>query len=560
VKGTETKFKVSQGETPVKKIFYSMLSVVLVLSALSVALPLSRAAELKPVVAVSFSGYSELMADIQAFGKLSGRPELDKLLEGMLAMVTQGKGLVGLDQKQPLGAVILSDGSEDLTIYGFLPVSDLNQLMELMKNPMTGESPKAEDGVYEIPAGPESVYVKQQGKWAYIVQKKETFAAVSNDPAALLGDLPKKYLLAVRATVKNIPDSLKQKGLDFLPMVMQGSTQPEMMKQNIEQMETLSKELDEVMLGVTLDRQTNSFYMDLELTAKPGTNVAAQLATIKPGKTDFAGLKIPGAAITAGVSVTFGDADVARAKKSFEIIHASAQEGLKDQDLSKEQLDLATDVLNELFDLAVKTIELKKSDFGMSLVLEPDAMTLVAGSIVADGSKLDSILKKLLAEAEKDEPDVAKLVKLNAETYKGVNFNTFSMPTPDPKLAALVGDTLDVVLGIGDKQVFIAAGRDAAKTLKEAIDKSQSEAGKEIPASQIVVSSLKFAKFVSAVADDDQAKAVADKVAIALEQSGGKDHLIIGTQPITNGARYRLELEEGILKALGGIEPAIMGQ
>ncbi|MGA2798674.1 MAG: hypothetical protein ABSE63_13915, partial [Thermoguttaceae bacterium] len=281
----------------------------------------------------------------------------------------------------------------------------------------------------------------------------------------------------------------------------------------------------------------------------------------KPGKTDFAGLKIPGAAVTFNYTVALSDEDVARAKKSIDVIRTSAQEGLKDQDLSKEQLDLAADMLNQLFDLVIKTIELKKIDYGMSVILEPNALTVAAGSIVADGTKLEDILKKLLTEAEKDEPDAAKLVKLNAETYKGVRFDTFSMPAPDPNLAALVGDTLDVVLGIGDKQVFIAAGRDAVKTLKEAIDKSQSEAGKEVPAWQIVMSGLKIAKFVSAVADDEQAKAVADKIAASLEQSGGKDHLTIVTEPIPNGARVRVELEEGILKAMGAIQPGMpMGQ
>jgi hypothetical protein len=545
----------------VKKIFYPLLYAVLVLSALSMALPLSAAADLKPVVTISFSGYSELKADVEAIGKLSGRPELAQMLEGMLAMVTQGKGLAGLDREQPLGAVLLNDGGEEFTAYAFLPISDLAPWMELMKNPATGESPKAENGVYEIQLGPENVYVTQKGKWAYMAQKKETFAAVSNDPASLLGDMPKKYLLAVRASVKNIPDSLKQQWLAVLPMLAQASMQPDMMKQNIEQIETLSKELDEVMLGVTLDRQTNSSYLDLELTAKPGTNLAAQLAAVKPGKTDFAGLKIPGAAVTVNVTYTITDEDVARAKKTLDIIRASAQDGLKEQDLSKEQLDLASDVLNQLLDLAIKTIELKKTDYGAALVLEPNAITLAAGSIVADGTKLEEILKKLLAEAEKNEPDAAKLVKLNAETYKDIRFHTFSMPTPDPKLAALTGDTLDVVLGVGDKQVFIAAGRDAVKTLKEAIDKSLSEAGKEIPAFEMVVSALKIAKFISAVADDDQAKAMADKMAGTLEKSGGKDHLTVTAKPITNGARYRLELEEGILKALGGIEPGMgMGQ
>jgi len=555
----------------VKKIFYSLMSIVLVLSILGMAMPQTAAAELKPVVVVSFSGYSELMADVETFGKLAGRPELDKLLEGMLAMVTQGKGLAGLDQKQPIGAVVLSDGSEEFTTYGFLPVSDLKQLMEVMKNPMTGESPKVEDGVYEITYGTDSVYVTQQGNWAYVAQKKETLTAVANDPAVLLVDLPKKYLLAVKATVKNIPDAVKQKGLATLQMLMQMSMQrapnesdaqfaarSAMMKQNIDQMEKLSKELDEVMLGLNLDRQTNSFYLDVVLTAQPGTNLAAELAAVKPGKSDFAGLKIPAAAVTINGTAAITDEDVARTKTSLDAIRTSTQEELKNQELTKEQLDLAAGLLDELFDVAVKSVEMKKTDYGAALVLEPNAATFVAGSIVADGAKIESVLKKLLDAASKDDPNVAKLVKLNAETYQGIRFNTFSMPTPDKNLVPLVGDTLDVIVGVGDKKVFVAAGRDAAKTLKEVIDNSASEAGKEIPASQVVVSGLKIAKFVSAVAaDNEEVKSVADKMAEALEQSAGKDHLTVVTQAIANGCQIRLELEEGILKALGGIGPGL---
>jgi hypothetical protein len=293
------------------------------------------------------------------------------------------------------------------------------------------------------------------------------------------------------------------------------------------------------------------------LTAKPGTNFAAQLAAIKPGKSDFAGFKLPDAAATMNVVSIMSDNDVAQLKKTLEIAHTSAQEGLKEQDLSKDQLDLATDVLNQLFEVAAKTVELKKTDYGVAVILEPNALTLTAGSLVAEGAKLEEILKKLLAEAEKNEPEAAKLVKLNAETYNDVRIHVFSMPTPDPKLAALVGDTLDIILGVGDQKVYIAAGRDALKTLKQVIDKSKAEAGKENPPSQFVVSGLKIAKFASAIADDDIVKGVADKIAGSLEQSGGKDHLTVTTEPITDGARVRFEMEEGILKALGGLQPGM---
>jgi len=149
-----------------------------------------------------------------------------------------------------------------------------------------------------------------------------------------------------------------------------------------------------VLLGLNLDRQTNSFYLDVQLTAQPGTNLAAQLASVKPGKSDFSGLKIPGAAVTINGTATITDEDVARTKISLDVILASTHEELKKQELTKEQLDLASGLLDELFEVAVKSVEMKKTDYGAAAVLEPDAVTFVAGSMVADGAKLESILEE----------------------------------------------------------------------------------------------------------------------------------------------------------------------
>ena len=82
------------------------------------------------------------------------------------------------------------------------------------------------------------------------------------------------------------------------------------------------------------------------------------------------------------------------------------------------------------------------------------------------------------------------------------------------------------MLGVGDKQAFVAVGRDAAKMLKEVIDKSQAEPGKEMPPFQVTVSALAIAHFVAAAAEDDEAKGPAQDVAGMLEKAEGKDHLI----------------------------------
>lgn len=120
-----------------------------------------------------------------------------------------------------------------------------------------------------------------------------------------------------------------------------------------------------------------------------------------------------------------------------------------------------------------------------------------------------------------------------------------------------VGDTLEVVVAVADDKVMVAAGRDAAKTLKKAIDQSKAAAGTEVPPLQISLAVTPIAKFVAAVGEDEKVEAKAAALAAALEQAGGKDHVRITTTPISRGVRLRLELEEGLLKAICSMGKAL---
>ncbi len=66
---------------------------------------------------------------------------------------------------------------------------------------------------------------------------------------------------------------------------------------------------------------------------------------------------------------------------------------------------------------------------------------------------------------------------------------------------------------------------------------------------QLVLTASKIAKFIATVAEDDNVKAIAEKVSDALAQNAGKDHISLTSEPIANGTRIRLVLEEGILKS-----------
>ena len=114
------------------------------LSLLTVALMLSGAPRLsaddKPVAVVSIASYETFQKDLKFVGDLAGAPDLDKSIDGIVALMTQGKGLKGLDKTRPLGAAIFLEGQSPRG-FAFLPITDLKGFLSLfpqlgVKNPM----------------------------------------------------------------------------------------------------------------------------------------------------------------------------------------------------------------------------------------------------------------------------------------------------------------------------------------------------------------------------------------------------------------------------------------
>lgn len=550
----------------------NLLTMLVVAIFLGIVNPLAAQNETKPVLTISFCGYDELMNNIGMFGRLGGNEDLDKNLEFMLQMMTQGNGLSGIDKTQPWGAVFTADKEDKLNFYCFIPVTELKKLVETSEAMQIAKNVELNDGLYTIQTGDKTLYAQEKGKWAYIAQEKDALADVAADPLELLGDLPKNYDLAFRASAKNAPKALKEQllaqiraGFELGSARMPNETNEQYefrstaAKQSLQQLTTLFTETDEVMLGLNIDPSKNAFYLDFELTAQDGTKLAEQLALAKPGKSHFGGFYLPEAAFSANSFGTMCDTDVAQAKTGLATMYQAFTTMLADQDMDTQEYQAITKFLEAAIDCLKKTVETRKSDSGMALLLDPEAVTVLAGAAVAGGNDLEKAAVKFVGELEKIDAEAAKLFKLNAETYQGVRFHTFKMPLPDPKLEAMLGDEFEVVLGISDDRLYLAAGRDAVKSLKEAMDRSKSLENKEVLPTRVSMSAAAIAKFAAKISPDQQTQMVAAIFSATLAEAKGKDHLLLTAAPIKRGIRVRLELEEGLLKAISTIGSQMSG-
>jgi len=454
--------------------------------------------------------------------------------------------------------------------YAFIPVTDLSKLIAVLKA-MKAPVEDAGNGVYEIKAQERSIFVQQKGSWAVATQNADDLARAPADPAALLGDLPQRYDLAIQATVKNIPGGLKQLALFNLDMGLQAGLERQpgeteeaynlrtgVAKRLVKQLKQLINELDAVLIGLKIDQQAGAAYVDIEMTAIPGTDLADDFAQGQSTTTNFAGFDLPGAAVTANFCDTMSDADVEEAKVMLADARATALKEIEREQMPEDKRALAVRLINDLFDVLEKTVETRKGDGGMVLLLDPSAVTLAAGAAIAEGDKLEAALKALIAEAQKEEPEVANIVQLDAGEYQGLRLHKLNIPVPEEEaeLRQIFGPTLEVLVAINNQTLYLVAGSNAEGVLKQIVDKSAEQPGKAALPARVSIAATPIAKFIGAMAQDDpQAAAMAAMVGQILAGKPGKDHVVLATEPIPNGARVRLTVEEGLLSIPGQLAP-----
>ena len=265
----------------------------------------SGAGETKPIAALAVASYNDLVSDVNFVGKLVERPQLGAGLEGLLAMVTQGKGLDGIDKTRTWGLVVQCSGEEKFTGYVFLPVTEFKKTLGLLELYCTVDP---QGDVYKVTPkdGKNGGYVKQQGTWAFFAEKPEMLAQCDANPVALLGKLNKAYIMAGRIFLANVPEGLREKFLSQLRRGLQknvaqhadeSSDDYANRKKTSDQLESyvtrVFGELDQVLFGWGLDQTAEKTFIDVSVTAKRGTETAKEFALAAKTTTQFAGFRIP---------------------------------------------------------------------------------------------------------------------------------------------------------------------------------------------------------------------------------------------------------------------------
>lgn len=542
-----------------KQLVLSLMALVLVAGQPTYRPALAEEAAVKPVAVLTIASYEKLMTDIGFMGNLAGSPDLDKNLEGMIQLFTQGQGFAGLDKKRPIGIALTTDGTQFQPLI-VLPVENLKTLLEALAG-LVGDAQDAGNGLFELNVFNQKIFVKEKKGWALMGMTPDAINTAPDDPAKFFGGLDKSYDIAARLHVQNVPELYRSLLIDQLRLGIDAglARQPEeadeayeMRKKIVQtQMERLSKsinELDQLTLGISLDPMAKEGTLDIDVTAVPDSDLARQLSQMQSGSSDFAGFLVPEAAASLNVTMKISKADndqlTAGLSGLRDQVMKHLEESTKLSDAAAKKL--AKEMAGQAFDAIKATIESGKIDAGATLNVGEKSMALVVGAYVSDPKSLEEALKKFVKLSE-NEPNFPGL-KFDAAQHAGVRFHTTSIAVPESDMISKVmGNKLDVAIGIGEKSVYLALGTDSLKLCQTLIDKSKAASGKQQPPMQLNASLGPILQFASAL----QGNPAVAEMAKSLAKAGGKDHVFATITPQPSGIRIHVKAEEGVLQLLG---------
>jgi hypothetical protein len=191
-------------------------------------------------------------------------------------------------------------------------------------------------------------------------------------------------------------------------------------------------------------------------------------------------------------------------------------------------------------------MESGKLDGGASLLLQDQALHLVAGGIVADGTVVQEQLKKLVEMAKNAGQDVPNFT---TSKHQGIDLHAFSVPVPDheEKARQMFGNELNIVIGTSKQSVWVAFGKDSTSLLKKVIDGSTGNGQKAAVPMQLNISVAPIMQFAAAMEDNP----IVGMLAETAKKANGKDHVRVMQRSIERGTIVRLEIEEGVLQLIG---------
>jgi len=502
------------------------------------------AAERTVLTVVTCDSYADLRKQLGWLGAQVGQPGLAGMLESVLLMATQGRGLAGLDVKRPLGAVLTTDGG-DLAIHGFVPVKSLDKLLDSLQGVTGPTEQSGETRSLMLPNGIALDVVEKDG-WAIVSPRGIDVEAV--DPAPLFAPLSENYTLGIELFPHLLPDSLRQQ---LRMLIEQGAAAAGEQGQQLDG-RALSAALDglanidSLAIGLAIDSEKDRLFIENRTVAVPGSPMAQAMQGSDKGQLT---VPMPPAAD--------GDRPAVRVHVVQPVPAASRQEAqiMLDQALPPDSNDPLTKTLALLLREALASV-LATGGIDAAVSVDTTAAakktalpSITAGLRVKDGAALENRVKQSfggLNGAKKLLPPGVD-VAFDSGKVGTTNLHTITIDLSGTDAAESLGNSLELTLAVTPEYAFLMAGGDPRQRLASVLgpDGKADQQAKPIVGVDVSVSRL----LAYAI---ERGALPAQAVPTAANDGGGEQNgavkLLI--RPIERGVATRVSADGSAVRAL----------
>lgn len=511
-----------------------------------------------PVAMLSITNLDRLLGDTTYMLRACNVPEVGGLVSVMANQYTQG-----LDRTRPLGLSVTMDGETPVPV-GFLPVTNRAAFFDSLA--AIGVEPEdLGDGLFEIAAGGNAIFVKDANGWLYISQTEEALDKVPADPSAALGDLPKKYDLAVKVNLQALPADMVDMMIDQIrggferQMAEQGDRTEEETKKarelgeaSMAQLEQSIRDTEQVIFGWAIDVEGQKTFMDGAAQFVSGSKLAAQADAAKNLKTAFSAFKLPQPAVTFRSTSSVADADKPVIKNSLSTSLKQVEERISNEVHNSQASDALVTLVKKLGKLIEQTIDEGTLDGSVSASVGGDSLKVLVGGRIADGKALAQAVQ----DAVKDLSGISEVPKFDFayETYGGMTLHRTSIPVQsnDRAVQKIFGNSVKLTIGTGDKAFALSLDAAGDASLKAAIDGMKKAPSADATPLEGVIEVGKIVEYAQSVSPNS----MLDIVLQAVKDYAGKDRVLVNGNVIPRGVMYRLSIDEGVLRAIGAAAKA----
>ncbi len=511
-----------------------------------------------PVALVSITNLEKLLGDASYMLRACNVPEVGGFVSVLATQYTQG-----LDRARPLGLMVSLDAGNPVFV-GFLPIADRGAFFDALAG-IGVEPDDLGDGLFEIAAGGNAIFVKDSNGWLYISQTEEALDKVPANPLTVLGDLPKKYDIAVKVNLQALPADL----VDMMTEQIRGGFERSMAEQgdqtaeqaaktrelgeaSMAQLEQSIRDTEQFLIGWAIDEKGQQTYFEGGAQFVAGSKLASQMEDAKNAKTSFSAFKLPEPVVSFRSTSLVAESDKGMIKNSLNTSLQQAKDRIE-QEINNDQASQTVlafvDQIGKLFE---QTIDEGMLDGALSVSVSGDSLKVLVGGRVADGKAL----AKAVQDAVKDlssYPQVPEF-EFGYETYGGMTLHRTSIPVQSDDVAVqkVFGKSIKLTIGTADKAFALSMDASGDASLKAAIDAMKKTPS--APATQFegVIKVADILEFAQGVAPNSMLDIVLDAVKLV----DGKDKVLVMGNVIPRGVIYRLTLEEGVLHAAGAAAKA----